>query len=176
MDFSYPTYVCLDIPEPQRAQIQAIRHQYCARLHRFPVEITIAGSSGVGSVSAGQEASDVKAKLTKFCQQTKPFLTGFAGVVRFPNTDIFVLSMNDPLPFQNIHDNLRHGGIRFESNEFPFFPHCSLRMAGPLDEESIRFLFNFRIPGQFLVDTLSLYQMLPGEQLQRAWECRLGEP
>lgn len=180
MDLGNSTYVCLDIPEPYYSRVREIRETYCDRLDNFPIEMTIAGSSGVGAIKSEQTWAEIEARLVEFCQRSAPIFTAFAGVVRFPGTDIFVLSMRDPGPYQAIHESLQHAGIEFEESRFPFFPHLSLRMSGPLSGDAINTLFSLRIEGEFTVDTLSLYQMrtVDGEQrVVRVWEHPLeGRP
>ncbi|MCA9689844.1 MAG: hypothetical protein KC636_09555 [Myxococcales bacterium] len=176
MDLGNSTYVCLDIPEPHYSRVRELRETYCNRLDNFPVEMTIAGSSGVGAIKAHHRWEEVEARLVEFCRKTPPILTEFAGVVRFPGTDIFVLSMRDPTPFQEFHEALQHIGVEFEPSSFPFFPHLSLRMSGPLREQDINVLFSLRIEGTFTMDTLSLYQMRRGDgadKVVRVWEHRL---
>jgi hypothetical protein len=169
MDLALPTYICLDVPEPQASQIHEVRVRHCERLAEFPVEVTIAGSSGIGAIRPQLAWADVEARLLAFCASTPPIVAEFGGVVRFPNTDIFSLSLGDPMPFEAIHDRLKQTGIRFEDSRFPFFPHCTLRMAGPLRESAVRELFALRVPGRFTLATLSLYQRTPDDRIQRGW-------
>src|SRR4051812_32480848 len=95
-----PTYICMDVPEPQYSQVMAVRQRYCERLPNIPVELTVAGSSGVGAIRAQLDPADVVARLTRFCAVTPPITAEFGAVVRFPATDIFVFSMADPIPFE----------------------------------------------------------------------------
>ncbi len=179
MDLGNSTYICLDIPEPHYSRVRDIREEHCDRLDNFPIEMTIAGSSGVGAIKSHHSWEEVERQLVEFCRHRPPIVTAFAGVVRFPGTDIFVLSMRDPGPFQAIHEALQHAGFEFEPSRFPFFPHVSLRMSGPLSEGDINELFRLRIKGEFTMDTLSLYQMRRrpnGEKVVRVWEHRLQGP
>jgi 2'-5' RNA ligase len=176
MDLGNSTYICLDIPEPYYSRVREIREAHCNRLDTFPIEMTIAGSSGVGAIKSHHEWNDVQAKLVEFSRTWPPIVTQFAGVVRFPGTDIFVLSMQDPAPFQTIHEALQRTGFEFDDSRFPFFPHVSLRMSGELSEADINDLFSLRIAGEFAMDTLSLYQMRrvgDEDKIVRVWEHRL---
>ncbi len=174
MDLKDATYVCLDIPEPFYSAVREIREAHCDRLDNFPIEMTVAGSSGVGAIRATQSWTDVKGRLIQLCEHTPQIQTEFAGVVRFPGTDTFVLSLRDPMPFQAFHEALQ-AAIEFEPSPFPFFPHCSLRMSGPLSEDDINELFRLRLEGEFTVDTLSLYQMR-NSRVVRVWEHPLATP
>lgn len=174
MNLANPTYICLEVPEPQASQVGEIRERRCERLRGFPVEVTIAGSSGIGAIRRQLDWADVEARLADFCARTPPITAEFGGVVRFPGTDIFCLSLADPMPFEAIHDGLKHTGIRFEDSRFPFFPHCTLRMQGPLSASDISELFALKIPGRFSLAWLALYQRLPDGSILKTWSARLG--
>lgn len=174
MNLAHPTYICLDVPEPQASQVMAVRQRHCERLHSFPVELTITGSSGVGAIRSQLDADDVEARLRKFCSETPAIEAQFGGVVRFPGTDIFCLSLADPMPFEAMHDGLKHTGVRFEPSRFPFFPHCTLRMAGPLSAADVSELFALRLPGSFTLSTMTLYQRTPDDEIRKVWSAPLA--
>lgn len=174
MNLHNPTYVCLDIPEPIKSRIRAIREQFCDRLTGFPIEITIAGSSGIGAISGHAEWATVEAKLIAVCGQTGPITARFGGVVRFPGTDTFVLSLGDPQPFVALHDRLRHSGIPFEPSIYPFFPHCSLRMSGALSADAINRIFAIRIEDEFEIQLMALQARDEGGRVGRVWEHHLS--
>lgn len=174
MNLANPTYICLDVPEPQASQVGAIRTRHCERLRGFPVEVTIAGSSGIGAIRGQLDWDEVEAKLASFCASTPAITAEFGGVVRFPATDIFCLSLADPMPFEAIHDGLKQTGVRFEDSRFPFFPHCTLRMAGPLSASDVSELFALQFPGRFTLAWLSLYQRLPDDSIRKVWAARLS--
>ena len=168
MNLANPTYICLDVPEPQASQVLELRERYCERLGAFPVELTIAGSSGIGAIRPQLDPRDVEARLRKVCQETAPISARFGAVVRFPDTDIFCLSLADPMPFEALHAALKQG-VRFEPSRFPFFPHCTLRMAGPLASGAVNELFAVRLPGSFTLATMSLYQREPDDTIRKVW-------
>ncbi len=169
MNLAHPTYICLDLPEPQASQILAVRQRHCERLRDFPVELTITGSSGVGAIRPQLDPRDVEARLQKVCEMTAPISAEFGAVVRFPDTDIFCLSLADPMPFEALQSELKQAGIRFEPSRFPFFPHCTLRMAGPLAPAAVSELFALNLPGTFTLATMSLYQRDPDDTIHKVW-------
>jgi len=174
MNLAHPTYICLEVPEPQASQIGELRQRHCERLRGFPVEVTIAGSSGLGAIRGQLDWAEVSARLADFCARTPAITAEFGGVVRFPGTDIFCLSLADPIPFEAIHDGLKQTGVRFEDSRFPFFPHCTLRMAGPLAASDVSALFGLQFPGPFSLGWLSLYQRLPDDSIRKVWAARLS--
>ncbi|MBL9099641.1 MAG: 2'-5' RNA ligase family protein [Myxococcales bacterium] len=174
MNLAFPTYICLDVPEPQASHVAAVRRRHCERLREFPVEITVAGSSGIGAIRPQLQWHEVERDLRAFCAATRPIAAEFGGVVRFPDTDIFSLALGDPMPFEALHAALKQSGVRFEDSQFPFFPHCTLRMQGPLTEAAVSELFALRVPGRFVLSTLSLYQREGDAPIRSVWTCRLG--
>src|SRR5687768_2916948 len=54
-----PTYVVLELPAAVATQIHVLRERYDPRTARLPMEITVAGSSGVGALSPDQDAQHV---------------------------------------------------------------------------------------------------------------------
>jgi len=178
MNLRNPTYICLDIPDPFHEKIREIREAFCDRLLHFPIEITIAGSSGVGPICGDAEWESVETKLLSVCSKTAPIVARFGGVVRFPGTDTFVLSLGDPMPFVGLHEALKFAGLPFEPNHFPFFPHCSLRMSGELSPEVISRLFSLRIEGEFEIEHLALQARDDATgQVGRVWQHQLtGRP
>jgi hypothetical protein len=174
MNLVPPTYICLDLPEPQASEVMALRRRYCQRLKDFPPEITITGSSGVGAMLPQLHWDRVEPKLEAIAQEWAPIRASLGGMVRFPDTDIFCLSMSDPMPFMALHEALKHSGIAFEESQFPFFPHCTIRMAGPLTDADISALFSLTVPGEFTIAELALYQRTPDDRIVRVWSRPLA--
>lgn len=174
MNLVPPTYICLDLPEPQASEVMALRRRFCQRLKDFPPEITITGSSGVGAIRPQLLWDRVEPTLEQFARESPPIRASLGGMVRFPDTDIFCLSMSDPMPFMLMHERLKHSGIGFEPSQFPFFPHCTIRMAGPLTDADISALFSITVPGEFVIEELALYQRTPDDRIVRVWSRPLA--
>jgi len=109
------------------------------------------------------------ATLDTIAAETAPIEASFGTVRRFPGTDIFVLLLRDEASFHALHQRIATSGLRFERNPFPFEPHCTLRSRSPISEEEAAELLSFRIPGSFVLDTLSVYLLdrLPMTLLHR---------
>jgi len=162
MTFIYKTYICLDIPEPQAQWILDIRRQQKDEFRAaLPAEITIAGSSGIGVIKADQEPERVFSIIEQIAAQTAPIRTCFRSVIRFPRTDIFVLTLEDEIPFHTLHQRFVTSAISFEPDRFPFQPHCTLRSRSPVSLEEAAQLLSL-VPsslGSFTLDTLSVYTL-----------------
>ena len=91
-------------------------------------------------------------------------------MIRFPNTDIFVLTLVDETPFRVLQHYLATSGIRFEPSPFPFTPHCTLRSRSPVTEAEASALLSLRITESFVLDTLTAYALagVPMTQLHTA--------
>lgn len=168
--YRLPAYIVLEIPPPVRGAIQAIRDSLATPASRLPVEITLAGSSGVGPIPAGSGRNETEAVLKSALAGLKPFRMRFQGVGRFPNTNTFYLAPQERRPFDRIHETLKTSGITFGPIPWPYNPHCTLR-GGPMnDRASAEDIFRLSFPKQdFVIDTLSIYEFDP-----RSATCRLS--
>jgi 2'-5' RNA ligase len=156
--FEIDAYVCLDLPSTARDRVIAIR-----RAHRdtfraaLPAEITVAGSSGVGPILPVDNPKAVFAIIDRIAAATPPIDMRFGPAFRFPNTDIFGLSVEDEAPFQRLHAEIAGSGIKFRESPYPFFPHCTLRSRSPVSKKDVSALLSERLDGRHRLDTLSVY-------------------
>jgi 2'-5' RNA ligase len=158
--YRLPTCVVLEIPSPVREVIQAMRESLASLAARLPVEITVAGSSGVGQIPVGTDKRKTEERVKAVLDRFSPFPARFQEIRRFPNTDIFYLAPAERQPFDRIHEALKASGIPFMSNPWPYNPHCTLRM-GPLEAgASADDIFTMPFPKEkFVIDTVSIYEL-----------------
>ncbi|MGH2350911.1 MAG: 2'-5' RNA ligase family protein [Chloroflexota bacterium] len=170
--FDHDTYVCLDLPSSVAEQVLAIRRAQRDEFRAaLPAEITVAGSSGVGPIAPDQDPQEAFARLDAIAAQTPPIEASFRDVVRFPNTDIFVLALKNQRPFRALHERIATSGLRFKPTPFSDdTPHCTLRSRSPVTEEEAAELLALRIPEPFVIDTMSVYRLdkLPMTLLHRS--------
>lgn len=170
MGFTADTYICLDVPMPAAQQIMDIRvRSHDTFRSALPVEITLTGSSGIGVFDATQDEKMAFSLLDTIAAETEPLQATFGKVLRFPSTDIFVLTLTDERPFRVLHERIVSSGIRFLASPFPYTPHCTLRSRSPVSEEEAAETLSLRISQSFLLDTLSVYMLdtLPMTLLHR---------
>jgi 2'-5' RNA ligase len=168
--FDKETYICLDLPSPIAERILAVRRRHRDEFRAaLPAEITVAGSSGVGPLMPATNPEEVFAALDRIANETPPIKAAFGPVVRFPRTDIFVLTLTDKLPFLALHERIAKSGVKFQPTPYPFEPHCTLGSRSPVSEEDADALLVMNIPESFVVDTLSVYALdgLPMSLLHR---------
>ncbi|MBI4673690.1 MAG: 2'-5' RNA ligase family protein [Chloroflexi bacterium] len=168
--FQFETYIVLDVPSPVAEAVMAVREKHRDVFRAsLPTEITIAGSSGVGVLSRGQSPKEVYRLLDQIAAKTAPIEAAFGTVLRFPGTDIFVLTLANETPFQRLHNQVAASGILFKESPFPYKPHCTLRSRSPVSDHEVTQLLEFTLPGTFLLQTMSVYRMrrLPMDLLHR---------
>ena len=170
MSFVADTYVCLDIPQPFAQFIKDVRVHYRDEFRAaLPIEITVAGSSGIGVFERMQGEKVVFTMLDTIAKETSPIETSFRKVVRFPGTDIFVFLLTNTTSLQALHERIATSGILFNPSPFPFTAHCTLQSRSPITEAEAEELLSLQIPGHFLLDTISVYMLdkLPMSLLHR---------
>ena len=176
MDFSAPTYVILPVQSPIADQILRIRERYGHPL-AYPVEVTVAGSSGVGTLEPDQDPEAVVQVLERIAASTRAFQTEFGKVRRFPGTNIFWLSLKDEAPFRELHQRLKESQIRFQPSPFPFQPHCTLQVRQRSEQEATE-LLRLRVPGSVVFDEIALASEVRNESGQLEcpilWRAKLA--
>src|SRR6266849_6409101 len=123
----------------------------------LPAEITLIGSSGVGVFDAAQDPEAAFATLDAVAAETAAIQACFGSVLRFPNTDIFVFTLQDERPLRALHERIAKSGLTFTSSPFPFTPHCTLRSRSPISEEDAAELLSLKVLETFVLDTMSVY-------------------
>lgn len=169
------TYIVLDVPEPQASAVMAIR-----RAHRdlfraaLPVEITL-----TDSIDPSQDQDSAFESIAKVAAEAHPIQTSFLDAHRFPASDTFVMRVADEKPFRDLRDQIIATGIAFQSSEYAFIPHCTLRTRSPVSEEDARVLLGTQISGPMVLDSLSIYTLTraatpPGVSCDVRQRLRLG--
>lgn len=154
------TYIVLDLAGPAAAEVRRARESHGYDFYgALPVEITIAGSSGLGTPAPDQDALQVFSTVDRIAADT-PAITGrFGPMLRFPDTDIFVLTMEDPQPFIELHQRIGESEIEFLPSPYPFMPHCTVRgpVVGAASSEEAEELLEMSIDQPFRCEMLSTY-------------------
>ena len=154
----HPAFVVADIPEPHKTSLQIIRDRLATVTARFPAEITLAGSSGLGPIPAGTDVRLVKEEIDRIAASTAAFAMEFGEVGSFPDTGVFFVPPKDRTPFDLLHAALASSRIPFGASPFPYTPHCTLRV-GPKAEPGVSgLILSTAVPtGPVLLDSISVY-------------------
>jgi len=152
-------YAVLDLSGPAAAAVRSVRAQYSYDyLGAMPVEITVAGSGGVGSPSQRDDPRPFFAALDEIVESTAPIHGRLNRTLRFPGTDVFYVQPEDPQRIVALHERIATCGIEFEPAEFPFVAHCTLTQPpnpAPTDPTAPE----LQLDAEFTADTLSVYQI-----------------
>ena len=141
----------------------------------MPVEITITGSSGLGHLVPGQSMEIVASEIDRIAAHFAPFSASFDKVERFPDTEIYYLTLSDPAPFRNIHEAFAGSAIGFRECPYPFQPHCTLKLRStPSDSELLELLFLDTPKEPFSLSALSLYALPDIRTCERLHTVRLS--
>ena len=97
---------------------------------RFPIEITMVGSSGLGwfSLSVAREA--LVRKVREVAKTFSPFVFRFGGVKRFLSSNVYYLEPLDDKPFHAFQANLAASDLSFEPTSYRYVPHCTIAEIG----------------------------------------------
>jgi len=160
--FEHPTYVVLELPATVGDRVLDIRRRYDQHLACFPAEITVAGSSGIGTVAPNQDVRSVLQTLQQVATDHLPVVSRFVRVSRFETGAVVWLQPADPAPFAAIQRSLIAAGIRFLPHKFGYTPHCSLS-ASDLTPSAADALLLEEFPREaFELSTLALYKVVDG--------------
>lgn len=158
--FPLDTFVVLDMPPQVERHVRDIRRAYGSARQYLPVEVTVAGSSGVGIFDADQEAEAALQIVEQVARATSPFDMTLGPVERFPNSDVFYWAIRDPAPVVAVHERLRDSGLKFKASPFPFSPHLTVdefeTPSAALDRE----LRALPVPeGPFPISSMTVYSL-----------------
>ena len=116
-----------DLPDERwTAEIRRLRAAYDRDRSGLPVEITVAGSSGLGWFSPNQTPDVIAGKVRDLTQNLAPFQCFFSKVETFPESQVYYLALENEEPFQIFQQVLAASPLKFESTPFPYKPHCTI--------------------------------------------------
>ena len=136
----------------------SLRQKVDPALLHMPVEITLSGSSGVGTLIEGQNFDRIKNLLVDSFANTLPFEFSFRGITTFPKTEIYYLDP-DPDIFRSMHAKLAESDLEFKESPFPYSPHCSVAGFTPITDETRAIIRAADSPkGKHTVSSISIYR------------------
>lgn len=155
------TFIVLDVPSPFCEQISAIRRELGSWRLALPVEITLAGSSGLGVLRYHEsELESIFETLNQIGHEFSPIVTRFSSVAMFAGKRTFYFAPGDAAPFFGLQAALVKNGLRFERSPHPFTPHCTI---ADLESAAVELPAHLRALArpetEILLDTLSVYNL-----------------
>lgn len=159
--FSRPTYILFDLPQAVTRQVNRIREKFDPCRAGLNAEVSITGSSGVGTLEPGQSPRKVFSEVQRIAGQLSAFQTGFRAVDSFPETGIYFFVMTDEEIFLRVHKLFCEADIQYRTSPHRYLPHCTLTLFDePLPAETARKIMALPVPaGRFKVDNISVYSI-----------------
>jgi hypothetical protein len=151
-----------DLPEePWVAEIRRLREAYDPARRQFPVEITVAGSSGLGWFSPGQSAEHIATQVRAIAQRHESFICVFSRVEVFEGSYIYFLVVADETPFNRFQQALASSPLQFESSHFSYKPHCTIVELSEYSPAAAKTaLAIFPVPRhEVMISSVSLYSV-----------------
>ena len=109
---------------------------------RFPIEITVVGSSGLGWFSPPVAREAVVHKVREVAKTFSPFTFRFASLKRFAGSNVYYLQPLEDKPFHLFQATLAATNLSFEPTPYRYVPHCTVAElstdASPAHEELMR--------------------------------------
>ena len=174
MRTQHPAGIVVEIPEPTRSRIQSIRDSLGTVSAKLPVEITVAGSSGLGYIPIGTDLSNIISEIDRIFTEHIPFEVSFSEIRSFPNTFCFYLAPLVRTSFDAIHRALQMSSIPFTDSPFPYTPHCTLRDGKSLTQVEVDNILSIPFPKEpFLIDTISVYDIPVYDPISGICDCNL---
>jgi 2'-5' RNA ligase len=171
----HPSYIVLNLPSPMAEVIRDLRAKYDVRRANLPAEITLTVSSGTGLLEPGQDVDMVAAEMDRVAKNLQPFTVQFTKIERFPNTDIYFLTLNDDSIFNQIRLTLENTAIRFQPSPYPYTAHCTLKLRStPSDAELLELLFMDVPKTPFQLSQMSLYSLPDTESCELLHTAEFG--
>lgn len=159
MKIHKPTYLIAELTGDIELLVHGLRREFNPERIAWPVDITIAGSSGVGTLQEGQDLSLVVDTFSPIVERLGPPTVRFLAVGQFPGTGVFYLAPEREA-FDNLHAAILESGIKFNSNRWPYNPHCTLAVIKEANEFSSQ-ASSMRLPKATDIKCFSLYQPEP---------------
>jgi hypothetical protein len=142
-------------------QIRAINDRFDPRLARYKApHVTITGSSGVGPISASVTTVELWEKLAPITSTTAPMMLRFGPPMRFMQTEIVVLPLDQHGQLRVFHDRIAGSGLEFGRARFTFSPHCTLSLYPTLTADIARELLALRVLAPAVIDRVQVVQAL----------------
>jgi 2'-5' RNA ligase len=164
MNLSEDIYLVFDLPNTSWVDIiMAMRRDIEPIRAKLPVEITVVGSSGVGTFSEENDPEVLIKTVKEIAQSHPPFSVSFKDVRSFGDF-VFWLAPDNVEPFISFQNKLIASGIKFRATRNPTYtPHCTIAAVakgGPeLHRERLR---NFPVPIEpVTIKSVSFYSLHP---------------
>ena len=168
------TFIIAELGGEAGEQIRAINERFDPRLARYKApHVTITGSSGVGPIPASVTGVELWEKLAPIASSTAPITLRFGPPMRFMQTEIVVLPLDQHGRLRAFHDRLANCGLPFGRARFTFSPHCTLSLYPTLTPDAARELLALRVHTPAVIDRIHLFQAFDPQPARKLLELLL---
>ena len=171
-------FIIAPIGEAAEARVAAIQREFDPKLAASsPPHLTIAGSSGVGPISAPVTVEELRVALEPITSTTAPLVLPFLPPHHFMQTTIVVLPLDPHGPLRALHERIAASGLPFERPRFTFTPHTTLSFHRTLEPEALRRLLAIRVTEPAVIDRISVQLTVDPQPSRTLLELPLlGQP
>lgn len=167
-------YIIVELVGEAGELVRAIQEKYDPKLARLnPPHLTLAGSSGVGSIPAETKVPELRAALEPIAATTAPMLLPLEKPLRFMQTEIVVLPMDPHGPLRTLHERIARSGLKFKPARFSFTPHVTMSFFPTLTPQVERELLAVRISAPAIVDRFQVYLTRDPQPSKKLFELPL---
>jgi hypothetical protein len=162
LDLPTVTGLVFDLPHaPWIGDVMRLRASYDSVRLRFPIEITVVGSSGLGWFSAGISRRELVHKVQAIARAFSPFRFRFGSVGCFPGSTVYYMAPADAAPFHEFQRRLAAGDLKFQPTPYSFTPHCTIvELSQDVPSSAHKELMEFRLPEHDIhVESVSIYTL-----------------
>ena len=158
MAASFGIFILAELPGEAGEQVRAIQQRFDPKLARLtPPHITLAGSSGVGTIPTDTPVARIREALEPIARSTAPMSLQFFPPHRFMQTEIISLPLDPHGPLRALHERIARSGLPFQRARFQFSPHCTLSFYPTLTPQNERELLAVRVDAPARIERLQIY-------------------
>lgn len=167
-------YIIVELPGVAGERVRAIQEKYDPKLAKLnPPHLTLAGSSGVGSIPAETPLKDLRAALEPIARTTAPMSLPLGLPIRFMQTNIVVLPMDPNGPLRTLYERIAKSGLKFKPARFSFTPHVTMSFFPTLTSAVERELLSLRVDAPAIVDRFQVYLTRDPQPAKKLLELEL---
>ena len=152
-----PTFFIAELGGDAVELVRSMRMRFNPDNVQWPADITIARSSGVGTLKNGQSLDFIVETLKPIVSTLKFSEVEFISIERFPDTGIYYLKLQRA-NFDQMHKAVVSSGLQFNDIEWPYNPHCTLHWKTETSQVIDEFFGAVEIPTASFIERFSLYQ------------------
>ncbi|MEO8619889.1 MAG: 2'-5' RNA ligase family protein [bacterium] len=119
--------------------------------------VTIAGSSGIGPITANTPIEELEERLSGIAAETAPITLRFGRPTKFMQTEIVVLPLDPHGPLRALHERIKLSGLRSAPPRFFFTPHVTLSLYRELPKEALNALLREKFDDPVVVSLIEVH-------------------